>query len=220
MLGDINAELIAMYGEVRDHTDDVVAALNLLRKGKDEFLQLRAMDPESMSATERCARFIYLNRFCFNGLYRTNLKGRFNVPYGGDRTGSIPDVQALGRCSHLLKKAELVAGDFECVLERVRPGDFVYLDPPFAVKGKRVFKEYDPASFGTDDIQRLRCWLEVFAGRDIPFLVSYAECEEADILREGFLTRSVTVRRNIAGFAGHRARCTELLISNRRPSTD
>lgn len=217
ILGDINAELIATYREIRDRLDDVIASLATLKKGRDEYLSLRETDPTSLTPADRAARFIYLNRFCFNGLYRTNLAGRFNVPYGGDKAGNLPSDDALRKASELLQNAQLMAGDFGNVLELVRPGDFVYMDPPFAVKSRRIFNEYDPSLFGPEDICRLRGWMEALSERNVPFLVSYADSEEADSLQEGFYTEMVTVRRNIAGFTGSRIMSSEVLISNTHP---
>ena len=214
LLGDINRDLIATYRQVKTRVAGVISCLGGLTKGRDEYLELRSMETSSLTPAARAARFIYLNRFCFNGLYRTNRSGRFNVPYGGDRAGNLPSDDALRRCSVRLKNADFVAGDFEEVLKNVRLGDFVYMDPPFQVKARRVFNEYDASVFRSEDLHRLRQWLERFADRGIPFLVSYADCEEARFLCRGFHTQAVTVKRNIAGFTRSRVRSSELLISS------
>lgn len=214
ILGDINVELIATYAEVKHRLPAVMAALKGLRKGRQQFLELRGADVSLMTAAERAARFIYLNRFCFNGLYRTNRKGQFNVPYGGDKSGEIPSADVLLKCSSLLKNAELVAGSFELVLEKVRSGDFVYMDPPFSVGSRRVFNEYAATNFDAESLNRLRSWMEKLANKGIHFLVSYAECEEAEILQKGFYKQIVSVKRNISGFVANRSRSTEVLISS------
>jgi DNA adenine methylase len=104
--------------------------------------------------------------------------------------------------------------DFERVLEQAEKGDLVYMDPPFAVRARRVFRKYDPSTFTPNDITRLRSWMDKLAASRITFIVSYAESEEADILRKGFDYQTVSLRRNIAGFAAHRAVSNEILISN------
>lgn len=217
LLGDINKELIATYREVKERVDPVIDALREFKRGRGEYIQLRDADPAFMTGPRRAARFIYLNRFCFNGLYRTNRSGRFNVPYGGDKAGNIPNAEVLRGCSEMLKRAELIPGDFADTLENVREGDFVYMDPPFAVSSRRVFSEYDSAVFGWKEVQHLRACMDMLELLDIPFLVSYADCEESRFLRRGFCTERVTVRRNIAGFAAKRVLSDEILISNRRP---
>lgn len=214
MLGDINQELIATYLEVKYRVSAVIDALSKLTHGKEAYNALRDSETTSLNGAQKAARFIYLNRFCFNGLYRTNLAGRFNVPYGGERSGKLPSPETLRACSRQLENAHLIAGNFEKVLERVQPGDFVYLDPPYSVKAKRVFKEYNAAAFGEDDLRSLRKWLERFANMGVKFLVSYAESDEADLLKEGFYTQTVNVRRNIAGFSSSRTRSNEILISD------
>ena len=219
VLGDINHELIATYQIIKRRVGAVIECLAALQKGPDEYLHLRQLDPSSLAPPERAARFIYLNRFCFNGLYRTNRAGCFNVPYGGEKAARMPAHEALVACSRLLSRAELIHGDFAKVLRRVRAGDFVYLDPPFSVAGRRVFREYDASAFSQQDVARLRKWLERLADMNIPFLLSYADCPEAETLGAGFRREVVTVKRSIAGFTGSRGDSLEVLISNRRPVT-
>jgi DNA adenine methylase len=217
LLGDINAELIGTYAQLRRSHVPVYRALKALKGGRRTYNRLRMLDPSSLSQPARAARFIYLNHFCFNGLYRTNRLGRFNVPYGGERTGPLPGSPDLARYSKLLQRATLVSCDFERVLERVKPGDFVYLDPPFSVRARRVFHQYDATAFGTDDLRRLRSWMKRLDDLGVSFLVSFADSDEARYLRRGFHTRQVQVKRSIAGFATKRVYVTELLISNRLP---
>lgn len=214
ILGDINKELIATYTEVKYHVNDLIVELSKLKNSREKYLELRNKEISQMSSTEKAARFIYLNRFCFNGLYRTNRKGQFNVPYGGERSGSIPSNEVLKQCSKSLSNAVLVKGSFEKVLARVELGDFVYMDPPFSVKARRVFNEYSATSFSEKDIELLRNWMEQFRERGIGFLVSYAESEEADYLKDGFFSKVVRVKRNIAGFSINRQHCNEVLISS------
>jgi DNA adenine methylase len=214
ILGDLNPELISTYLEVKYRVEGVIAELSRLRQSKRQYLALRALSPCRLAAATRAARFIYLNRFCFNGLYRTNLEGRFNVPYSGERCGGLPRAEFLRECSRKIRNARLMNADFECVLERAQQGDFVYMDPPFAVRARRVFREYDPSTFTHGDIARLRSCMEKLARARISFVVSYAESEEAEILAKGFAYQTVSVRRNIAGFAANRKLHNEVLISN------
>ena len=214
LLGDLNADLIGTYREVKKNPQGIREILMGLWKGPRVYKRIRDdVDPKQLSQTERAARFIYLNRCCFNGIFRTNSDGKFNVPYGGNKSGRMPKKKHLIGCSELLENATLVAGDFEKVLAKVKPGDFVYMDPPFSVNARRVFREYDKSIFTFEDVERLRSWMLDLKKRKIPFLVSYAESEEADFLKKGFHTEIVSVRRNIAGFSKDRARSNELLIS-------
>ncbi len=215
ILGDLNPELIATYIEVKYRIAAVLKELKDLRpENKSEYLRLRELDIAKMTRSARAARFIYLNRYCFNGIYRTNLAGKFNVPYSGIRCGSVPPDEVFEKCSNRLRRARFVNGDFERVLRQVEKGDLVYMDPPFAVRARRVFREYDPSTFTHRDIQRLRSWMERLNAKGINFVVSYAESDEADVLKKNFSYETVAVRRHIAGFAAHRAMTNELLISN------
>ena len=213
LLGDLNSELIGTLREIKNNSEEVIRRLRTFKKGRKHYFASREIDPASLDPAQRAARFIYLNRFCFNGLYRTNNTGGFNVPYGGEKSGNLPTVDHLLQCSEALKRAQLVAGDFEKALKKVKLGDFVYMDPPFSVNARRVFNEYDKSVFNFEDVLRLRHWTETLANQNIPFLVSYAESDEAEILKDGFDTKVVTVKRSIAGFSGSRTYSNELLIS-------
>ena len=218
LIADINDDLITTYTEVRGHPRAVANRLAKLPKGPSAYRRLRALDPMTMNPTDRSARFIYLNRYCFNGLYRTNSAGRFNVPYGGNKTGKLPSSEHLVACSRLLSSASIMCASFEATLEEARAADFVYLDPPFRVDRRRVFTEYTASQFGPSDVHSLRKWLVRLDRANVRFLLSYAASDEAEYLRNGFHFARVSVRRNIAGFAASRRFTTEMLISNDPPS--
>jgi DNA adenine methylase len=215
LLGDINAELMGTYAQVRDNVEELLRALTRFSNSREEYLAARSLDPWTLSPPMRAARFVYLNRFCFNGLYRTNRAGQFNVPYGGERSGRLPTREALRGCSQALQRAELVTASFEEVLEQVVNCDFVYMDPPYSVRSSRVFNEYGPATFTSESVQVLNAWLTELDRRGAVFLLSYAESTEAESLSDGFYSAVVAVQRNIAGFVGKRRLSNELLISNR-----
>jgi DNA adenine methylase len=220
ILGDVNAELMATYQQVKGNLAAVFAELGKMKKSKEDYIRLRATKPSTLKPEQRAARLIYLNRFCFNGLYRTNRTGEFNVPFSGDRTGEIPTAEALKRCSFCLQNAELVTGSFENTLKTAQSGDFIYMDPPFSVVARRVFNEYDASVFSQRQLMVLRDWLVQLNNKGIRFLVSYAESEEGILLSKGFYVETVNVRRNIAGFAANRRKTNELLISNVKPTID
>lgn len=215
ILGDLNPELISTFIEVKYRVDEVLRELRSIPPAsEDEYIRLRSLDTAKLTPHVRAARFIYLNRFCFNGIYRTNLLGQFNVPYGGGRCGALPPDDVFQQCGRRLRRARFVNGDFERVLRHAEKGDLVYMDPPYAVQSRRVFREYDPSTFTHEDITRLRSWMERLNAAGINFVVSYAESDEADVLKRHFSYETVAVRRNIAGFAAHRAWTNEVLISN------
>ena len=214
VLGDMNGELISMYETVRDHPNRVANALHRWPGEKDEYYEVRATLPESLAPEVRAARFLYLNRWCFNGIYRTNKLGRFNVPFGGSRVGPSVTREDLVRFSKLIRRTLLVPGDFSETLTHVEPGDFVYLDPPYSIHGVRVFNEYVLRGFGASDLQRLRLHLENLHSMQCRFLVSYADCEEGRALGQGFKIDVVEVTRNVGGFRSRRRKAREILIHN------
>lgn len=214
LLGDLNCDLMRMYACLKKDPDPVIHALANLPKGKDHYKRIRDADGSGQSEVAQCARFIYLNRYCFNGLYRTNRLGKFNVPYGGEKSGSLPSPKQLRGCASLLRRARLVRGDFATTLQGVVAGDFVYLDPPFSVAARRTFNEYNATVFSDGDVRRLKEWMKELVFRKVSFVVSYAECEEGIFLAMGYPTRKVSVRRHIAGSFTNRVKSNELLISH------
>jgi DNA adenine methylase len=215
ILGDINHELITTYRAIRSSPARVMECLSRLPKTKASYYTLRAKLPAALSEIETAARFIFLNRLCFNGIYRTNLKGEFNVPYARPKGRTKFDYEALADMSGLLKRATLLNEDFESVLSEVERDDFVYLDPPYAVARRRVFAEYHPDSFSQHDILRLRNALRDIDKRGAHFVVSYADSAEGRLLTSEWNFRRVRTRRNVAGFAGHRKVAYEIMASNR-----
>jgi DNA adenine methylase len=220
LLSDINVDLIATYSQIKTNLPAVLRSLYKIKKGPENYMRMRAMDPSKLSPAMRAARFIFLNRYCFNGLYRTNRAGKFNVPYGGDRSGDLPTKLHLKACSSCLKTARLVSCGFSTTLEAVVSGDFVYMDPPYSVKAQRVFNEYDASAFSEKQLKLVKQWMRKLDRKGIPFLVSYANSDEGDFLSKGYHTQVVSVKRNIAGFAANRRRSDELLISNVQPKNE
>ncbi|MFT7626275.1 MAG: DNA adenine methylase, partial [Myxococcota bacterium] len=133
ILSDANEELIHLYRTVRDDTERLVAELETYPYERDFYYRLRALEPKRLDPIRRAARMLYLNRTCFNGLYRVNSKGQFNVPIGRYDNPVICNGPNLRNISHLLQGRELQAWGYETVLDVARPGDFVYMDPPHHV---------------------------------------------------------------------------------------
>jgi len=214
ILGDINKELISTYKAIKSNVESVIYHLSRFKKTKAEYYRLRKINSNELSKEKAAARFIYLNRFCFNGLYRTNQKGLFNVPFGGYKSNNLPPKSLLRECSVALKKTTLIGGSFEKTISKAEHGDFIYLDPPYSVESRRVFNEYSNFSFGQKEIESLRLHLEDLNSKNVLFMVSYAYSKEGLYLAEGFNKKIVLVRRNIAGFASNRRKSKELIITN------
>lgn len=218
VLNDLNAELINFYEACCAHPRRIFNLVRNYPRDSDTFYKVRKLEPSTLSDEERAARFLFLNQNCFNGLYRTNKLGAFNVPYSSKRTGAFPEWRDFYASTKVLRNAELRNEDFErFTLHHAGAGDFVYLDPPFAVQSRRVFRQYGAKHFVAKDLDRLAELLRTLDDRGARFLLSYADCREArDTFRQWSIGRTL-VHRHIAGFAGHRRRAAELLIANFSP---
>jgi DNA adenine methylase len=159
LLNDSNADLINTFRVVRDDLDSLISLLdaNLQRHSEDYFYTVRAQKLDDLSPCEQAARFIYLNKTCFNGLYRVNRFGQFNVPYGRYDNPALYDRENLIAASHVLRRAELYAEDYTVFLKQhARPGDFIYLDPPYVpISQYSDFKRYTKEQFREEDQRSL-----------------------------------------------------------------
>ena len=153
VIADSNPELINLYRQVANHVDDVVCQLKKYENTQEMFYTVRGQDWTMLPEAEAAARTIFLNKTCFNGLYRVNKKGRFNVPFGKYKNPKICDEEGLKAASAALKKAEIVCGDYLLVLEHyAQPGDFVFLDPPYLpISEYSDFKRYTKEQFYEED---------------------------------------------------------------------
>jgi DNA adenine methylase len=212
-LGDNNSELINVYRMLRKDPTRIHRRLVGIPRDGRSYYRWRSKDPKKLDAETKALRFVYLNHNCFNGIYRTNNAGQFNVPFGTKLATYLSRDEFVG-CSEALANVKLVAGDFEATLANVAPGDFVYLDPPYAVTSRRLFREYGKKSFGTDDVERLSAELQRIHRIGAHFVVSYADCREARALADNWNSQKFLVQRHIAGFSDHRTRSFEWLIYN------
>ena len=153
VVADSNPELINMYRQVADHVDDVINYLKEYENTSEMFYAVRSLEWTSLPKAEAAARTIFLNKTCFNGLYRVNKQGRFNVPFGKYKNPKICDEDGLRAASEVLKKAEILCGDYLLVLEHyAQPGDFVFLDPPYLPTSEYSdFKRYTKEQFYEED---------------------------------------------------------------------
>ena len=214
VLSDLNIDLINTYNCVKNYPAEVYSLLSQMPKSKQFYYWLRDDQEAQTDEIARAARFLYLNTYCFNGLYRTNLKGKFNVPYS-ESSGTLISHENLLNISNKLKKAYIVQGDFEEIVKtHCLKNDFVYLDPPYAIKNKRIFNQYNSTTFGLNDLERLRALMDDINSKNAYFVLSYASCDEASFLATNWSVRKVNTVRNISGFAKHRKIEEEIIISN------
>lgn len=213
ILGDINGDLIHAYNIVHRHPRIVARRVCSLAATKRVYYKVRQTPLSQLNPIDRAVHFIYLNRHCFNGVYRTNRKGQFNVPIGV-HTGAVPSEAAFYRCSVALRSANLVACDFEACLTAVRNGDFVYLDPPYSNSPRPKYGEYGYDTFQPPDLGRLTEQLIRLNSIGAKFLLSYAESTEDENALSGWEIRRIKVRRHVAGFSSCRRIVGEVLVAN------
>lgn len=153
IISDSNPELINMYRQVANHVDDLILHLSKYKNTDETFYSVRNIDWNKLSPVEAAARTIFLNKTCFNGLYRVNKNGQFNVPFGRYSNPKICDPEALKHASTVLQKATICLGDYFQILEQyAESGDFIYLDPPYLPISKYSdFKRYTKEQFYEDD---------------------------------------------------------------------
>jgi DNA adenine methylase len=213
VLGDLNSELMRFYDTLASQPLAVVRRLRTMRDDGQDYYNLRDQDTPTNSV-KAAARFLYLNRFCFNGVYRTNRLGRFNVPRG-NHTGSLPSRKELLLASELLFNATRIAGDFDETLAMAERGDFVYLDPPYARRKAIRPGEYGYNSLdGEEDLDRLACSLHDLNSRGVKYLVSYMRSKRAAEVIPHQSVQFIRVKRNVGGFVATRRTATEMLLAN------
>lgn len=157
IIADSNPELVNLYTVVRDDVESLIASLHGMHADEENFYAVRAQNYDALTPVSRAARTIYLNRTCFNGLYRVNRRGQFNVPYGHYSNPTICDDSALRAASYALSGVTILHGDYKDVLRtHARPSDFVFLDPPYLpISAYSDFKRYTKEQFHEDDHREL-----------------------------------------------------------------
>ena len=177
ILSDRNPDLIEAYKTITRHPIRVLRGAQGMSASCNEYYRVRAQSSAALSPINRAVRFLYLNRHCFNALYRTNGSGAFNVPIGRN-TGGFPDEATFRRSAAALGRAELICSDFEETLSRAKKSDFVYLDPPYVLRKGADKNVYGCGSFTARDLPRLIQQLEVLHSRKVHFVLSYSHSSE------------------------------------------
>lgn len=212
-LSDLNPHLVHAYRTIKADPEVIWGTLMAWPSTEKFYYELRAIDPLTLDAHARAARFIYLNRYCFNGVYRTNLQGFFNVSRGQGNLG-IPDWDVFKGFAARIRKAQIVNCDFEKSIKKAKENDFLYLDPPYAELGKRDRGEYGAGTFKPDDVTRLIQAMREASDRGAKVLLSYSADQLNLKSLKGWQVRELSVMRNISGFTGSHRTAREVLISN------
>jgi DNA adenine methylase len=217
VLTDRNADLVEVYRALKRDADSVIRVLRKFRYDSDEYYRVRSLDPESLEPAERAARTIFLNKTGYNGLYRVNSKGLFNVPFGRYKNPRFCDPENLRAAGAALQSVRLEVADFEKTCHEAERGDAVYFDPPYhPVSQTANFTAYNEHDFGRAEHRRLAAAFKKLASRGVAAVLSNSDTTFTSGLYTGFVVHKIAVSRPINSKASGRGAVYELLVTNRQ----
>lgn len=214
-LSDLNPEIVNLYVVARDEPGALLAVLAQYVNTSEHYYAVRAVRPEALPPVERAARTLFLNRTCFNGVYRVNRHGLFNVPYGSEPHRNFIHPSAIYEAHRALQGANILCEDVEVGAERIRSGDFVYLDPPYpeGLNGGKSFS-YHTGGFTEADQRRLARHVALLDRRGVLFMLSNADTPLVRDLYGSFNVEFILVNRRVGGHATRRGMATEVVVRN------
>lgn len=217
-LSDVNAELVDCYRAVQTDVDAVIRALSAHRYEERAYYRVREQDPASLSVPARAARTIYLNKTGYNGLYRVNRAGRFNVPFGrytNPGFASPDSLENLRACSRALAGVRLLVRDFGEVVRDAREGDLVYFDPPYVpVSDTSDFTAYVPGGFGPREQERLASVVHALSERKVLVMLSNSDTPVVRDLYARYRIDVVSASRSINSRGNRRGKIAEVVVRN------
>jgi len=219
ILMDINPALMNVYRVIKERVDDLIELLRHHQNTAEYYYQLRNIDRESafshLSDVEKASRTIYLNRCCFNGLYRVNSRGQFNVPFGKYKNPTYCDEPNLRAVHTALQNVVLKVGSFEEVASFAPPEAFVYFDPPYMpISSTASFTSYTQEDFSAEDQRKLRQVFGELDSRGCKIMLSNSRTPFINELYQGYRIHIVRAKRAINSVAAKRGEIDEVLITN------
>ncbi|MEM7590865.1 MAG: DNA adenine methylase [Cyanobacteria bacterium P01_A01_bin.83] len=218
-ISDVNPELINAYQVIKSDVESLIEDLKKHIYDKDYYYKLRNVDrtPEfkNWSPVQKASRLVALNKSCFNGLYRVNSKGHFNVPFGRYKNPKLVDALNLRECSKVLKETKIVFGSFDLIEQDVQKGDFVYFDPPYApLNPTSNFTSYTKERFGNNMQENLRDFCVSLDRKGIKFMVSNSSAPLILDLYQNFHISFVDATRAINSKGDKRGKIKEVIVTN------
>ena len=216
LIADSNPELINAYEVVRDKVELLIADLQKHENSKAYFYAVRKQNPSELTDIERASRLIYLNRTCFNGLYRVNRSGQFNVPFGNYKNPTIYNPEILRTASRRLRDTKIICSDFRTLLEDTpREDDFVYLDPPYVPVGVYSdFKRYTKDFFSMKEQEELATLMGCLTKKKVKVMLSNSFNDKVRALYSGYRQEVVYAPRYINKNGSGRGLIKELVVVN------
>lgn len=213
ILGDLNSELINFYNILSTNYISIYNKLRELPNTKEHYYQVRQSKPKTK--VQKAVRFFYLNKTCYNGLFRTNLKGEFNVPFGNNERKILGDRLNFESVSRAMRRATLLSGDFEDICKTARPHDFIFFDPPYTVAHQNNgFIKYNATLFAWKDQQRLKLLIDKLTSRGVMVLLTNADHHSIRELYCGYRVSSFNRSSTLSGAIYGRRIVSELVITN------
>ena len=225
IVNDLNQDLITVYEVIRDDVESLLESLKKHENTAEYFYAIRDMDRDkevyqAMSKVERASRLIYLNKTCFNGLFRVNSSGEFNSPFGHYKNPNIVNEPILRAVSKYFREANITFRnmDFEKALEGIKKGDFVYFDPPYVpLSTTSNFTGYNESGFGSEEQERLKSLCDKLTDQGVHILLSNSDCEYIRNLfsdKKRYTIIEVKAKRSINSISSARGEISEVLIIN------
>ena len=212
-LSDVNAELVSCYTAVRDDVESVIRALRDHVYESEHYYTVRALEPGGLPSAKRAARTIYLNKTGYNGLYRVNRSGQFNVPFGRFTRPQFCDPENLRACARALRGVSIEHGDYSSVLKSAKKGDFVYFDPPYVpLSPTSDFTAYIPGGFGEGEQRKLAKVFAKLAARGVQVMLSNSDTPLVRELYDAFDLRVVYASRSVNSNAARRGKLAEVVV--------
>lgn len=218
-ISDYNHELTNLYSIIKEKPNELIENLKKHKNTEEYYYEIRALDRDEkkykrLSNVSKASRFIYLNKTGFNGLYRVNQNGQYNVPYGKYKHPVWLDEKNLLDCSQLLAHTEIQTGDFEIIKQHLKAEDFVYFDPPYAPLNKSSFTSYTHNGFDYDMQQRLKNLCDYIDSIGAYFMLSNSYTEYILDLYKNYDIKTVMANRAVNCKATGRSKIKEVFVIN------
>ena len=222
LVNDLNQDLITVYRVIKENADALIEHLSRHENTPEYFYRIRDLDRDreayaALSDVEKASRLLYLNKTCYNGLFRVNASGAFNSPYGHYRRPNIVNEQTIRGVSRYFNSCDITffSEDFAAVLDRVPRGGFVYLDPPYdPVSDTASFTGYNRGGFGREEQVRLKACCDALTARGVRFLLSNSATPFIRELYSSYHVSIVQARRAVNSVASRRGAIEEVLVRN------
>ncbi len=222
VINDVNAELINVYRIIKLNVDELIESLSRHKNEKDYFYRIRRLDRDKkaysrLTPVQRASRTIFLNKTCFNGLFRVNSAGQFNTPFGQYKSVDFINEKVLRAVSAYFNESDIrfTCQDFELALECTRKGDFVYLDPPYdPITNTASFTGYSRMGFNRREQVRLKSVCDNLHKKGVMFLLSNSATDFVMDLYEDYRITTIQARRVVNSRGDGRGKVDEVLVTN------